>query len=157
VASKIKVLSFGRSRKDLFDVEIERFIKMSRPWSTVEFKTLKPVENRNESVESALTKESVLLQKQWSENSITISLGEEGKLMSSEQFAKFIKTASENGKDLIFNIGSAYGLSKKVKSESTMVMSLSPMTMPYKLCRLFFAEQIYRALAINHNHPYHKE
>ncbi len=157
MASRIKVLSFGRARKDAYGDEIERFIKMSRPWATVDFKILKPVENRNESVESALAKESTLLQKQWSSDAITVSLGEEGKLMSSEEFAKFIKKASESGKELIFNIGSAYGLSDKVKKESTMVMSLSPMTMPYKLCRLFFAEQIYRALAINHNHPYHKE
>ncbi len=154
---KIKVISFGRSKRDMFTEEIERFIKMSRPWAKVEFITLKPVDAGNESVDTALNKEAILLEKQWSTNSRVVSLSEEGKMMSSEKFASFISEAERDNREIVFNIGSAYGLSEQVKRKSDTLLSLSPMTFPYKLCKLIFAEQIYRALAISNNHPYHKE
>ena len=154
---KIKVISFGRSKRDMFTEEIERFVKMARPWAKVEFITLKPVEAGNESVQTALDKEAILLEKQWSSNSRVVSLGEEGKMMSSEKFAQFIASAERDGRELVFNIGSAYGLSPEIKKKSDTLLSLSPMTFNYKLCKLVFAEQIYRALAISNNHPYHKE
>lgn len=154
---KVKVLSFGRSKQDIYSGEVDRFVKMCRSWGKVEFIVLKPVEAGNESVESALKKEAALLQKHWSDNAVIVSLGEEGKMMDSSSFVKYIKKAENNGREIIFNIGSAYGLSEDVKSKSQLILSLSPMTFPYKLCRLIFAEQIYRALAISNNHPYHKE
>ncbi len=154
---KIKVISFGRSKKDTYSAEVERFTKMCRSWAKVEFVTLKSVDAGNESVEAALRKESLLLEKQWSSNATIVSLGEEGKMMTSAQFASFISSVENSGKELVFNIGSAYGLSQDVKKKSDTLLSLSPMTFPYKLCRLIFAEQIYRALAICNNHPYHKE
>ncbi len=154
---KIKVISFGRSKRDMFTEEIERFIKMSRPWAKVEFITLKPVEAGNESVETALNKEAILLEKHWAANSRVVSLSEEGKMLSSEKFARFISEAERDGREIVFNIGSAYGLSPEVKKKSDSLLSLSSMTFPYKLCKLIFAEQIYRALAISNNHPYHKE
>lgn len=154
---KVKVLSFGRSKQDIFSSEVDRFVKMCRSWAKVEFIVLKPVDAGNESVESALRKEAALLQKHWSNNAAIISLGEEGKMMNSSSFAKYITNVENSGREIIFNIGSAYGLSDEVKAKSNLILSLSPMTFPYKLCRLIFAEQIYRALAISNNHPYHKE
>lgn len=154
---KVKILSFGRSKKDLYSDEIERLIKMCRSWGQVECKVLKPYDSGNMSVESALRKEAELLKKYWSSNSFVVSLGEEGKLMNSYKFADVLSEQSMAGKEIVFNIGSAYGLSDEVKRSSHLLLSLSKMTMPYKLCRLVFVEQVYRALAIINNHPYHKE
>lgn len=154
---RIKVLSFGRSKKDIFSEEIDRFVKMCRPWASVEFTVLKGVDAGNDSVELALKKEAALLKKHWSSSATIISLGEEGKMIDSYKFAELLSSDISGAKEVIFNIGSAYGLHPDIKKESHMLLSLSKMTMPYKLCRLMFAEQIYRGLAINNNHPYHKE
>ena len=43
-----------------------------------------------------------------------------------------------------------------IKDESDLLLSLSSLTILYKLARLVFVEQLYRAMTVMHHHPYHK-
>jgi 23S rRNA (pseudouridine1915-N3)-methyltransferase len=52
-------------------------------------------------------------------------------------------------------IGGAYGFSDAVYHSADHLISLSKMTFNHQMVRLFFTEQIYRALTIIHKHPYH--
>jgi len=54
-------------------------------------------------------------------------------------------------------IGGADGLADTVKSQADLLWSLSPLTLPHGLARVMVAEQLYRAVSILHNHPYHRE
>tara|TARA_Y100000031_G_C8195641_1_gene373574 strand:- start:905 stop:1276 length:372 start_codon:yes stop_codon:yes gene_type:complete len=81
-----------------------------------------------------------------------IVCSEEGKQFTSEQFAKLIKE-KEN---ITFLIGDAFGIDEKIKKEANLILSLSKMTFPHKLFRIFLIEQIYRATTINKNLKYHK-
>lgn len=153
---KIKVITFGKS-SDSYSDDIERFVKMSRPWATVEFLNLKSSETHKDSLETVLAREAKLIRKHLPVGAKVVTLGEEGRLMNSADFAQVLsKTAVEN-REIVFVIGSAFGVSNEIKKESDMILSLSPLTFPYKLCKLVFAEQVYRALSICNNHPYHKE
>ena len=76
-----------------------------------------------------------------------IVCSEEGKQFTSEQFAKLIKE-KEN---ITFLIGDAFGIDEKIKKEANLILSLSKMTFPHKLFRIFLIEQIYRATTINKN------
>ena len=58
---------------------------------------------------------------------------------------------------LAFVIGGPDGLSDKVLERANLRWSLSQMTFPHALVRVILVEQIYRALMINANHPYHRE
>ncbi len=83
-------------------------------------------------------------------------LTEKGKEFNdSIDFSKFIEAQSQRlNKSLVFVISGAVGFTKKMKSEY-QCFSLSPLTLPHKLCRLILVEQIYRAHTILTGHPYH--
>jgi 23S rRNA (pseudouridine1915-N3)-methyltransferase len=54
-------------------------------------------------------------------------------------------------------VGGAEGLAESVKKSADLTWSLSPLTLPHGLARVVLAEQLYRAVSILHNHPYHRE
>jgi 23S rRNA (pseudouridine1915-N3)-methyltransferase len=86
-----------------------------------------------------------------------VVLDERGQALSSTDFARLLEAERErNVGHLVFLIGGADGLSPKVKGEADRVLSLGPMTWPHRLVRVMLAEQIYRAVTIMVNHPYHR-
>jgi 23S rRNA (pseudouridine1915-N3)-methyltransferase len=86
-----------------------------------------------------------------------ILLAENGKLVDSEKFSKWLFDLIETRHEkIVFIIGGASGHGKKIIDRSLASLSLSPMTFPHKLARVLFVEQVYRAITINSGHPYHK-
>ena len=53
-------------------------------------------------------------------------------------------------------IGGADGLHESFKSDADELISLSKLTLPHQMARLFLIEALYRASAILANHPYHR-
>ncbi|HEY4733287.1 MAG: 23S rRNA (pseudouridine(1915)-N(3))-methyltransferase RlmH [Gemmatimonadaceae bacterium] len=86
----------------------------------------------------------------------TIACERDGKSLTSEKFAEFLRKARDEDRDLAFLIGGAFGLSKDVAKEPSIRMSLAPWTLPHEIARLVLAEQIYRAGTIVRGEPYHK-
>ncbi len=60
------------------------------------------------------------------------------------------------GNDVALAIGGPDGLSDQVRKAAAWHWSLSKLTMPHPLVRVLLIEQLYRAMSINHNHPYHR-
>ena len=58
-------------------------------------------------------------------------------------------------KRLVFIVGGPYGFSKDVKGRANEKISLSKMTFSHEMIRLIFTEQLYRAMTIINNEPYH--
>ena len=87
-----------------------------------------------------------------------ILLDERGKIFSSIGFSEFIQGQMNQGqKQLVFVIGGAYGFSEEVYKKASYKISLSEMTFSHQLIRIVFMEQMYRAMTILNNHPYHHE
>ena len=63
---------------------------------------------------------------------------------------------SFKNKKINFLIGDTDGISSDIKKNSDLIFSLSPLTFPHELARLILVEQIYRAISISHNSPYHR-
>lgn len=87
-----------------------------------------------------------------------VLLDEHGSERSSMDFANWMqKKMSAGPKRLVFIIGGPYGFSENVHKRGNEEISLSRMTLSHQMVRMFFAEQIYRALTILNGEPYHHE
>ena len=93
-----------------------------------------------------------------SPNSVTILLDERGEPMSSMALAKILEKWRDTGKrEARFLIGGADGHSDKDRAEADLLLSFGPATWPHLLARAMLAEQLFRAMSILANHPYHRE
>ena len=87
---------------------------------------------------------------------LVVLLDEHGKTYTSNGFAvQFQKWMNQGPKRFVFAVGDAYGFSEDFRAEAKGSMALGLMTFPHDLVRLLFAEQLYRALTILNNEPYH--
>ena len=90
-------------------------------------------------------------------SSFVIALDERGKTLSSPDFADLIGRARDDGaKEVVFVIGGADGLDDAVRKRAQRTVAFGAMTWPHQIVRVLAAEQIYRAISIMGNHPYHK-
>jgi 23S rRNA (pseudouridine1915-N3)-methyltransferase len=84
-----------------------------------------------------------------------VALDVDGKAMSSEGFARWLDARMSQGKGrVVFLIGGAEGLPPSMRARADEKLSLSAMTLPHRLARLFLAEQLYRAVTILRGEPY---
>lgn len=84
-----------------------------------------------------------------------VALEVNGKSWSSQRLSRFVGETQNRGvQTLCFLIGGADGLPPAISSEADVQLSLSAMTLPHRLARLFLAEQVYRAFTILRNEPY---
>lgn len=85
-------------------------------------------------------------------------LDERGVEMTSRQFSEMLERRAQMvGKRLVFAVGGPYGFSEEVYARADEKLSLSKMTFPHELVRLFFVEQLYRAQTISRGEPYHHD
>lgn len=82
-------------------------------------------------------------------------LDETGKSMTSGEFSHALSSLRDTGQSVIFVIGGAYGLNDAVRRKADYMLRLSDMTLPHELCRVFFLEQLYRAMQIEKGSGYH--
>jgi 23S rRNA (pseudouridine1915-N3)-methyltransferase len=108
-------------------------------------------------LEWVLLKNDVELEKAVFEEKNYIALDPLGKAFSSEEFSRFfIKNIEQDGGKMRLVIGSSEGLTPKLRSNAKSLISLSLLTFTHQITRLVLLEQIYRAVQIHKNTPYHK-
>lgn len=86
-----------------------------------------------------------------------ILLDEHGREYRSIEYAQWIQKKMSAGRDVTFIVGGPYGFSTAVYERADGKISLSKMTFSHQMIRLFFTEQIYRAMTILRGEPYHHE
>ncbi|RYD79428.1 MAG: 23S rRNA (pseudouridine(1915)-N(3))-methyltransferase RlmH [Sphingobacteriales bacterium] len=85
-----------------------------------------------------------------------ILLDEAGKEFNSVGFANFLqKKFNDVSGNMIFLIGGAYGFHDDIYARANAKIALSQMTFTHQMVRLIFLEQLYRAMTILKNEPYH--
>lgn len=86
-----------------------------------------------------------------------VLLDEHGREYRSMEFADYLNRQMSGGQDVTFVVGGPYGFSPAVYERANGKISLSQMTFSHQMIRLLFVEQIYRAMTILRNEPYHHE
>ncbi|WP_462105003.1 23S rRNA (pseudouridine(1915)-N(3))-methyltransferase RlmH [Campylobacter concisus] len=150
---EISVFSIQKSSRDNFENEIQEYIKMSAKFAKINDKVF-----FNEKIAKAQSIGRSDALRAYDEiyepnlKGFCVILDENGLQLDSQEFAQILNSNSQ----INFFIGGAYGLSQNLKNKAQKVVSLSKMTMAHKVAKLVLFEQIFRALCINANHPYHK-
>ena len=86
-----------------------------------------------------------------------IAFDERGKTMTSTAFAEVIRRCAASAtSDLSLLIGGPDGLSPELRKKANHIIALGAMTWPHRLVRVMVLEQVYRAVTIILNHPYHR-
>ncbi|MBK6958515.1 MAG: 23S rRNA (pseudouridine(1915)-N(3))-methyltransferase RlmH [Nitrosomonas sp.] len=85
-----------------------------------------------------------------------VVLDEGGQQWATVKFANVIKEWAIEGDSVAFVIGGADGLHVDIKHTASEMLALSKLTLPHGLVRVLLAEQLYRAISIIKNHPYHR-
>lgn len=113
---------------------------------------------KNLSMDQQKEKEAELLQKVFQPGDYIILLDEHGRERRSVEFAQWIlKKMSAGPRRIVFVVGGPYGFAPSIHQMRNEEISLSQMTFSHQMIRLLFVEQIYRAMTILHNEPYHHE
>ena len=108
-------------------------------------------------IDAALEKEAQAVRGKLPKGAAIIALCVEGTLLSSEQLAAKLEQWSAGGTgNLVFLIGSSYGMDPSLKAQAQLKLSMSPMTFPHHLARVMLLEQIYRCFKIQEGSGYHK-
>ena len=86
-----------------------------------------------------------------------VVLDERGKAPTSVELAAYLKQWQLNSEHVCFVIGGADGMTDTLKQKAHLILRLSNLTMPHGMVRVLLTEQLYRAVSILNNHPYHRD
>lgn len=86
-----------------------------------------------------------------------IALDERGADLTTVQLAERLQCWMLAGGATAFIIGGADGIDTDFKQQADEIIRLSSLTLPHAVARLVLCEQLYRALSVVRNHPYHRE
>lgn len=142
---------------DWVTLGFKEYVKRMPREAGIELIELKPGQRAGSSAERAMETERDRILAAMPTNARKIILDERGAAWTSMKLAERLKTWQQDGRDVAFVIGGADGLHSDVKQQADDLLQLSALTMPHGMVRVLLAEQLYRAVAINQGHPYHRE
>ncbi|HBL40480.1 MAG TPA: 23S rRNA (pseudouridine(1915)-N(3))-methyltransferase RlmH [Ruminococcaceae bacterium] len=158
---KVTVVCLGKLKEKYLRDACDEYGKRLGAFCRFEVAELAPVKLPDNpspaQIQAALTQEATLIKAKIPKGAAVFALCIEGKTVSSEAFSELMeKAAVRGGSDVVFLIGSSFGLDEELKKTAHYRLSMSPMTFPHQLARVMLLEQIYRAFQIANGGKYHK-
>lgn len=156
---KIILLTVGKTQTDYLRTAIDDYFTKINHYIPAELISVADIKaGKQMPVEERKAKEGDAILSMLQPSDRIVLLDEKGKEFTSVEFASFIEKQATGGyKRLVFIVGGPYGFSQSVRDASHASVSLSRMTFSHEMVRLFFAEQLYRAMTILRGEPYHHE
>jgi len=156
---KVRLVCMGKTdipylREGIADYSAR--VKRAISFEFIEIPELKNVGSLNP--EQIREKEALVILPKIPDQAFVVLLDEKGKVFRSVEFAAWLQQRFNQGlKDLVFVVGGAYGFHESLRQRASLQVSLSAMTFSHQIVRLIFMEQLYRAMSILRNEPYHNE
>ena len=152
----IKIISIGSQPSKEINYLIASYSHKISAYSKIEWINLQlKSKDKNIKIKKELESQNIL--SKIDSNAFVISLDEKGQTFSSVEMSQQLEKIMLNHSNINFIIGGADGLDQAVLDKSNLVMSLSNLTLPHQLVKVFLIEQIYRSYSIINNLPYHRE
>ena len=157
----VKILCVGKIKEKFYRDAILEYSKRLSKYCSLEIVEVNDEKTSENSTENEINiikdKEGERILKHIKDKDYAIALAIQGKQQDSVAFSKYIENLGITGNSSIcFIIGGSLGLSDAVMKRCNDSISFSKMTFPHQLMRVILLEQIYRAMRIMNNEPYHK-
>jgi 23S rRNA (pseudouridine1915-N3)-methyltransferase len=154
---KLQFVWIGKTRKAAIKELTNDYLERLKNFARLEVRELRDRDDAGGDREKIVEKEAEEILKRIEAGDFLVVLDEKGREFDSFQMADFLDQQRNAGtKQITFLIGGHFGLADKVKKRADFVLSLSRLTFPHELARVFLMEQVYRAFAILHGLPYQK-
>lgn len=156
---KISLLVIGKTDTNYFTEAVNEYRKRLEHYIPFDIQVIPDIKNtKSLTTDQQKEKEGELILKSLQAGDYIVLLDEKGKEYTSVQFASYIEKKTHTvAKRLVFIIGGPYGFSQAIYDKANEKMTLSRMTFSHQMVRLIFVEQLYRAMTILNNEPYHHE
>ncbi len=153
----IRLLALGNKLPTWVNAGYQEYAKRFPPSCQLELVEI-PAEKRSKQshIPDLIEREGQKLLQQIKPGNLVIALDVKGASWSTEKLAENVKSWHMNGRNIDLLVGGPDGLSAASLQRADIKWSLSPLTLPHPLVRIVLAEQLYRALTILQNHPYHR-
>lgn len=154
---KITVIAVGKTSTPEISRLIDSYLRRLTHYIGFEIVELPDARGCRDS-ESQKRAEGEAILKRLTAADTVVLLDERGREKTSVEFARFLEGRMNAGvKRLVFIIGGPYGFSPEVYARANNLLGLSKMTFTHEMVRLFFTEQVYRAMTILRGEPYHHQ
>ncbi|MNU66695.1 Ribosomal RNA large subunit methyltransferase H [compost metagenome] len=156
---QVTLLCIGKTGKKFLEDGEQEYLKRLRHYISFQLQIIPDIKQAKSLSEAQIKqKEGELILEKVGISDSLILLDERGKEFSSMAFSQYLQEQfNRGGKHLYFVIGGPYGFSDAVYQRANGKISLSQMTFSHQMIRLFFIEQVYRAMTILRNEPYHHQ
>ena len=150
-----KIIYISSEKNSNIELLVNNYIKKIKHLADIDLFKIH-YKNKTKKNKFNIDYESNLIINQLSKNDINILLDEKGDVYETIKFSKFIQEKFlYSSKKIVFIIGGAYGFNKELKKTVQKKISLSKLTFTHDMARVILIEQIYRALTVIKNIPYH--
>lgn len=155
---KIILTVIGKTGEAYLREGIEKYASRIPRYIPFEIRTLPDVRIKSPSPDRQKEAEGAMLLASLKPGDALVLLDERGRELSSRELSAYIhRRMNTLGANMVLAIGGPYGFSKEVYARADDKLSLSKMTFPHEMVRLFITEQIYRAMTILRGEPYHHD
>jgi 23S rRNA (pseudouridine1915-N3)-methyltransferase len=155
---RITLLVVGKTTDARLAALIDEYKQRLTHYVPFEFVVIPDIKNaKSLSEEQLKSLEGAEIIRRLTPNMEVVLLDEHGRMYRSIEYADWLQKKMASGKDLTLVIGGAYGFSEAVYQRANGKLSLSAMTFSHQMIRLMAIEQLYRAMTILRNEPYHHE
>ena len=154
----ITVLAVGTKMPRWVDEAVNEYAKRFGREIHYVLKEIKP-EKRGAGVNAAqgMAAEEKRILEAIPDGAFLVVLDERGKAPTSVELAEYVRQWQLNGEHVCLVIGGADGMTNALKQKARLMLRLSSLTLPHGMVRVLLTEQLYRAVSILNNHPYHRE
>jgi 23S rRNA (pseudouridine1915-N3)-methyltransferase len=143
--------------KELERLYFERAAALGRTAGITALNIREITESRATSPELRKSEEAAKLLSGAPAGAVMVALDVQGRDLSSEELAAALGRWRDSGTaEVAFLIGGPDGHGPELLAQASATFSFGRMTWPHRLVRVMLLEQIYRAVTILVNHPYHR-
>ena len=154
---RLTLLAVGDKLPAWAEAATADYLKRMPREARVELLTVKPEKRSGQSADSLKQAEAARLLVKLPANARLVALDEHGRQVSTRELADLLARWLGSGQDVCLVIGGADGLAPAILDKAETTLALSRLTLPHALARVLLAEQLYRAVSLFNNHPYHRE